>query len=96
MREIRTEKGMTLTQIANTSGMSKQQLQSLESSKGYPRIQTLIRVADALGCPLRDLLDEPLQLGLSVPREKDTDYPCANAESCKFFKRKEWSWKLDE
>ena len=89
IREIREEKGMTLDQVGNISRISKQQLQAIEVSSGYPRIQTLIKIAKALGCPVRDILNEPLNLGLPVTPTKDTDFPCKNADKCPFFKKKE-------
>lgn len=81
---------MKQIELARLLDMTRQQLQVIEESSGYPRIQTLIRIAKALGCPLRDLLNEPLQLGLAEPPKiVDADFPCANAKKCMFFKKKE-------
>lgn len=79
---------MTLEQVANLTGMTRQQLAVIETSKGYPHIPTLIRIAKAIRCPLRDILNGPLQLDIQPAPVKGTDYPCANAEKCMFYKRK--------
>jgi transcriptional regulator with XRE-family HTH domain len=89
IKEIRELKGMTLEGVANLTGISRQRVQAIESSTGYPMISTIQKIAKALGCPLRDILNEPLELYLDAPaKTDDTDYPCANAEKCPFFKKK--------
>lgn len=90
IKEIRESKKWTLEQVANLTGMSRQRVQAIESSTGYPMISTIQRIAKVLGCPLRDILNEPLELGLDIPPAKsDTDYPCINAKKCPFFNKKE-------
>ena len=90
IKEIRELKGMTLEGVANLTGISRQRVQAIEAGTGYPLIPTIQKIANALRCPLRDLLDEPLELYLDAPEPlKDTDCPCANAENCMFFKKRE-------
>jgi transcriptional regulator with XRE-family HTH domain len=90
IKEIRESKDMKQIELARLCNMDRQQLQAIEVSNGYPRIQTLMKIAKAMRCPLRDILNEPLKLGLDIPPAKsDTDYPCANAEKCMFFKKRE-------
>ena len=75
--------------VANLTGISRQRVQAIEAGTGYPLIPTIQKIAKALGCPLRDLLDEPLELYLDAPEPlRDTDCPCENAEKCMFFKVK--------
>ena len=87
IREIRESKKWTLEQVANLTGMSRQRVQAIESSTGYPMISTIQKIAKALGCPLRDILNEPLQLDLPNTPMKETEYPCANAGKGPFYKR---------
>lgn len=94
IKEIRESKGWTLEQVANLTGLSRQRVQAIENGTGYPLIPTLIKFSKVLGCSVVDLLNEPLELGLKhdrihqEPKKKPTDYPCANAEKCMFFKKK--------
>lgn len=88
LREIRESKGMTQEQVGNLTNMSRQRVQAIESGNGYPLIKTIVSFSQALRCPLRDILNEPLQLYLDTPAKTDgTDSPCANAEKCPFFKK---------
>lgn len=90
IRIIRESKGMTLDQVANITDITKQRLSAIEGSKGYPQIPTLLRIARAMGCSLAEIINAPLHLDLPCPpRVKDTDYPCAEAGRCPFFKKKE-------
>ncbi|HBT63490.1 MAG TPA: hypothetical protein DEB10_02355 [Ruminococcaceae bacterium] len=87
IKEIRESKGWTLEQVANLTNMSKQRIQAIEISGNNIRIPTIQKISDALHCPLRDILNEPLELYLDDPNPmEDTDCPCANAENCMFFK----------
>ena len=94
IKEIREAKDWTLEQVANLTGLTRQRILAIENGTGYPLVPTLIKISDALGCSVVDLLNEPLGLGLPVrrfgpePKKKPTDYPCANAEKCMFFKKK--------
>ena len=90
LREIRESKGMTQEQVGNLTNMTRQRVQAIEDGDGYPLMKTIISFSKALRCPLRDILNEPLELYLDAPiKSSDTDYPCANAANCMFFKKKE-------
>ena len=90
LREIRESKGMTQEQVGNLTNMTRQRVQAIEDGDGYPLMKTIISFSQALRCPLRDILNEPLELHLAAPDPlKDTDCPCENAEGCMFFKKKE-------
>ena len=87
IRELREAKGITVEGLGNLCGITRQRMQAIETSPGYPLIPTIQKIARALGCPMRDLLDEPLELHLAAPDPlKNTDCPCENAEKCMFFK----------
>lgn len=90
LREIRGSKGMTQEQVGNLTNMTRQRVQAIEDGGGYPLMKTIISFSKALRCPLRDILNEPLKLYLDAPAKTDgTDFPCANAEKCPFFKKRE-------
>lgn len=93
IKEIREARHMTQMQVANITNLTRQRVQAIEHGTGCPLIPTLMRVSEALGCSLLDLINEPLELGLPERKidpeaKKPTDYPCTNAEKCPFFKKR--------
>ncbi len=52
IKTLRQEKGMTSTLLAQRSGMKRPNLSRLESGKHVPSLETLERVAEALGVPV--------------------------------------------
>ena len=51
--------GRTITAIAESAGMARPDLSILLSGRGNPTVATLDRLAQALGCDVRDLLLSP-------------------------------------
>ncbi|MCP4747370.1 MAG: helix-turn-helix domain-containing protein [Desulfobacteraceae bacterium] len=58
VKSIRTQKKMTLDQIANDTGCSIDYLKKIESCKEMPPVGTLLRIARALHIDSGDLLKE--------------------------------------
>lgn len=58
IKKVRTQKKMTLDQIANDTGCSIDYLKDVESSKEMPAVGTLLRIARALQIDSGDLLKE--------------------------------------
>lgn len=56
LRLRRDQRGMSASELARRSGLSKATLSGLESGRSNPTIETLDAVAVALGIPLTDLL----------------------------------------
>ena len=56
IRELRTQRGLSVTQLAASSGMKRPNLSRIENGKHVPSLETLERVADALGTPVARLL----------------------------------------
>ncbi|WP_369264493.1 helix-turn-helix domain-containing protein [Streptomyces sp. R35] len=56
IRRRREQRGMTGSELARRSGLSKATLSQLEAGKGNPTIETLDALAVALRIPLTDLL----------------------------------------
>jgi len=53
--ELRTDKGLTLEQLAECSGVSKSAINNIENNKSLPRLDTLYLLAKALNCKIEDL-----------------------------------------
>ncbi len=55
--ELRSEKGLTQTQLAHACGKDPQSIERVENGKINPSIFYLSEIAKALDIPLKDLLD---------------------------------------
>ena len=51
----RTEKNLTLVQLADLTGVSKSEINAIENGKASPRLDTLERIAVGLGVNICDL-----------------------------------------
>ena len=56
MREAREARDLTQRDVAKLAGVSRQTIQNLEGNLGKPDLNTLLRVADALGASPASLL----------------------------------------
>lgn len=52
IREIREEKGLSLTQTAERAGLAKSALSKIETGRSSPPIATLLRIAKVLNVPI--------------------------------------------
>ena len=59
LRRLRTQRGVTLTALAATTGISKSTLSRLESGQRKPSLELLLPIAQAHGVPLDDLVGAP-------------------------------------
>lgn len=71
VREERERADLSLSQLAEQSGLSKAYLVRLENQGGNPSLETLAAIADALELTVADLLDRPR----IVLEEVDPDVP---------------------
>lgn len=55
IEKIRLEKELSLSELARRSGVSKAHLSYLESGERTPTLQTLCKIAKALGVPAAEL-----------------------------------------
>jgi len=53
--EIRTEKGLTLRDLEELSGISKSTINSIENGEANPTIAVICQLADALKCRPEEL-----------------------------------------
>lgn len=52
LRELRTERGMSMRALARTSGLSTNALSMIERRRTSPSVSTLYKIATALGVPI--------------------------------------------
>jgi transcriptional regulator with XRE-family HTH domain len=56
LRQIREERGLSQRELAARAGVVKSTIYEAEAGRHIPRIQTLEKLADALGVSIVDLL----------------------------------------
>jgi len=59
LRRVRDERGVTLTELAAITGISKSTLSRLESGQRKPSLELLLPIAEAHQVPLDDLVGAP-------------------------------------
>jgi transcriptional regulator with XRE-family HTH domain len=59
LQSLRAERGWSLDQLAQRSGVSKGVLVSIEQGRSNPNLATLARIGDAFGVPVTRLVDVP-------------------------------------
>jgi len=68
VRQSRAERGWTLDEMAERSGVSRRMLVNIEQGSTNPSIATLLRISDALGVGLPILVDVDRPAALRVTR----------------------------
>jgi transcriptional regulator with XRE-family HTH domain len=59
LRRLRTQRGVTLTSLASTTGISKSTLSRLETGQRRPTLELLLALSHAYRVPLDDLVGAP-------------------------------------
>jgi transcriptional regulator with XRE-family HTH domain len=59
LRRVRTQRGITLTELATATGISKSTLSRLESGQRKPSLELLLPIAQAHRIPLDELVGAP-------------------------------------
>ena len=59
LRRLRTQRGVTLTALASTTGISKSTLSRLETGQRRPTLELLLELSRAYRVPLDDLVGAP-------------------------------------
>lgn len=57
IKEVIKEKGMTITELAEKMGINRVNLSNMVN--GNPTVETLNKIADAIGCPVTELFEQP-------------------------------------
>ena len=82
IKGFRESKGLSIEEIAERSGLSVEQINSIENDENLPSLGPLIKVARALGVRLGTFLDDSDELGPVVcraaEREKDSSISFSN------------------
>ena len=64
IKEVIKEKGMTITELADKMGINRVNLSNMVN--GNPTVETLNKIADAIGCPVTELFEQPKKDCLSI------------------------------
>ena len=59
LKRLRTQRGMTLTGVATSTGISKSTLSRLENGQRRPTLELLLALSHAYRVPLDDLVAAP-------------------------------------
>ena len=73
IKGLRETKNLTLEEIAERSGLTVEQIQSIENDVNLPSLGPLIKIARALGVRLGTFMDDNDALGPIVCRAKDRE-----------------------
>jgi transcriptional regulator with XRE-family HTH domain len=71
IRDLRTERGLTLDGLAEAAGVSRAMLSRIERGESSPTAQLLNKVCDGLGITLSALFAEPRSAASPLARRKD-------------------------
>jgi quercetin dioxygenase-like cupin family protein/DNA-binding XRE family transcriptional regulator len=66
LRRLRTERALSMRQLARLADLSQPFLSNIENGRSMPSIATLYRLADALGVSAQELLPGPADLDVRV------------------------------
>lgn len=58
IRKLRIEKGISIIQLSNDSGISRSHLFYIESKKSVPSLITLSKLATAMNVTMKDFFEE--------------------------------------
>lgn len=70
IKEILKEKKITAISLADTVGMAQPSMSNIVNGKVMPSVETLERIAVALGVPFADLFEQPKQNIITCPHCK--------------------------
>ncbi len=73
IKGIRESKNLTIEEIAERSGLTTDQITSIENDENLPSLGPLIKIARALGVRLGTFMDDNDALGPVVTRAKDRE-----------------------
>jgi transcriptional regulator with XRE-family HTH domain len=85
VREIAESQGLTASRLARLTGLANETVYPIWRNESSPKLDTLQKIADALGCKVTDLIDngteEPEQgqqkAGGTLPSETEQVPPAA-------------------
>lgn len=78
LRVLRAERGLTVRQVAELSGVAKETISQVERGERHPYDRTLAKLAKAYEVPVEDLLEEPV---LASPKAQAPHEPGPTGEA---------------
>src|SRR5215203_5323934 len=85
LRVLRAERGLTVRQVAELSGVAKETISQVERGERHPYDRTLAKLAKVYEVPVEDLLEEPVPLAdapeTGLPDEEGSARGIAHAEA---------------
>lgn len=79
IRELRQEKGLSLSELARTVGVTRSFVSSLERGLAYPSIRVLRQIADAVEVPVFVLFIDADSAGIVVRKEERVSIALPNS-----------------
>ncbi len=73
IKSIRESKQLTIENVAERSGLKKEQIERIEGDIEFPSLAPLIKIARVLGVRLGTFLDDQTELGPVVRRKQDSN-----------------------
>jgi regulatory protein len=64
IKEVIKERGTTITELADKMGINRVNLSNMVN--GNPTVETLNKIADAIGCQVTELFEQPKKDNLSI------------------------------
>lgn len=84
LRELRAEKGWSLELLASASGVSRSMLSQIEREQANPTLAVTLRIAQAFGMTLGELVEEPeATSAVIVIRANDRAFHYRSDELCR-------------
>lgn len=84
VRQLRTHRGWSLESLAATSGVSRSMLSQIERDEANPTLAVTLRIAQAFGLSLNELLEMPdAASNLTVIRAQDRMYHYRSDQDCR-------------
>ncbi|MER5969356.1 MULTISPECIES: helix-turn-helix domain-containing protein [unclassified Streptomyces] len=87
LRALRTERGLSLSEVARRSGVAKSALSQLEAGLGNPTIQTVFSLSNALKVPVSDLLTERTEPDVLLVRSAGLEVLSSEAVDLRILRR---------
>ena len=84
VKQLRTSRGWSLDSLANASGVSRSMLSEIEREQANPTLAVTMRIAQAFGMSVGDLLEMPsASSSVNVIRANDRTYHYRSDKSCR-------------
>ncbi|MFC3283985.1 helix-turn-helix domain-containing protein [Litchfieldella rifensis] len=82
--ELRKKRGLTLDQLASACGVSRSMLSQIERGRANPTLAVTLRIAQAFGLSIGDLVDQPWTASsIEVVRGNDTTHLFRDDRECR-------------